>query len=474
VPAASATNLSRLGSRATVTGLAVLLTASVTAGPLLAGEANGVPSACTLPPPALARLGLGAVPAALAPADQRTVKAARRDLAKHGGAVKNLAAKYPEDPEVRFLLAGLHASEGAFAKACGEVARLLELDIAAFAPRYEREARFAKLRAGAEGARLREHLAAVEALWREATQSGLPAMLSRGSRGPMTIWRGQYLRGGVYLHETSRFLPLEPGVEGAVATLVDPRAGTVAVVRTAVSACHDHNCPRMSTAEVLVFRLDDWRRAPSRWRYAEADSTASALDVRSDKRGTAVRVHDCCCWNGCVSPWNAVGAKPQSAANESDDLLLSIDVRGSLLGIAPAGQQIRKGRLAGAGGAEVALASEHGDRAAVHDILVDQRTGVRLVLSTIDRCECSAKDEGPILRHALSTVDAQGKAAVVLRGEGAAAARLDGKQALYVQTGDTVRRWPSIAEFGKQPGPPIMPGVVLVVPRTKRGDCCGK
>jgi hypothetical protein len=53
------------------------------------------------------------------------------------------------------------------------------------------------------------------------------------------------------------------------------------------------------------------------------------------------------------------------------------------------------------------------------------------------------------LHLVLSTVDpAQGKATIVLRGEGASAARLEGKQAVYVQTSETVRRWPSIAAVG--------------------------
>ena len=42
-----------------------------------------------------------------------------------------------------------------------------------------------------------------------------------------------------------------------------------------------------------------------------------------------------------------------------------------------------------------------------------------------------------------------------------------------MQTGDTLRRWPSLATVGAEPGTPIMPGVLLVVPRTERGDCCG-
>jgi hypothetical protein len=74
----------------------------------------------------------------------------------------------------------------------------------------------------------------------------------------------------------------------------------------------------------------------------------------------------------------------------------------------------------------------------------------------------------------LSTVDpAQGRATIVLRGEGAGAARLEGKQAVYGRTGETVRRWPSIAAVGAEPGTSIMPGVVLVVPRSSRSDCCG-
>jgi len=44
-----------------------------------------------------------------------------------------------------------------------------------------------------------------------------------------------------------------------------------------------------------------------------------------------------------------------------DKLMMSVDFRGSLLAIAPAGAQVRQGRLA-----DVQLAAEHADATAVH------------------------------------------------------------------------------------------------------------
>jgi hypothetical protein len=152
---------------------------------------------------------------------------------------------------------------------------------------------------------------------------------------------------------------------------------------------------------------------------------------------------------------------------------MSVDFRGSLLGAVPEGTRLGKGRLMADGAAEIPLATEH-EPTAIHDILVDERTGARLVFTAVDRCECSAKKEGPILRYAISTIDGKtGKATAVEHGEGTGAAMLDGERAVYVQTGVAVRRWPSISAVGTEAGLPIMPGVVLVVPRSPSGNCCG-
>jgi hypothetical protein len=107
----------------------------------------------------------------------------------------------------------------------------------------------------------------------------------------------------------------------------------------------------------------------------------------------------------------------------------------------------------------VPLPKEHADSGAIHDILIDKPSKQQLVCSTIDRCECNGKKEGPLLRYAVSTVDpSTGKATLVLQGEGAAAAVLDGKGAVYLQTGDMVRRWASIAAVGHAAGASIPPG----------------
>jgi hypothetical protein len=126
-----------------------------------------------------------------------------------------------------------------------------------------------------------------------------------------------------------------------------------------------------------------------------------------------------------------------------------------------------------AGAAVISLTAEH-EPSAVHDILVDDPAGARLAFSATDRCECSAKKEGPVFRYALSTIDAKaGTSIAVEHSIGTGAAMLDGKKAVYVQTGDTVRRWPSIASVGRENGLSIMSGVVLAVPRSPSGNCCG-
>jgi hypothetical protein len=440
------------------------------------GEAE--PGTCKLAPPTLARLGYRTLPAELSRADLQSLKGAkkalaRKELASAKKALDPLAAKYSEDPEVRYLLAAIRATEGAFAEACGDVAWLLELDLVAFAQRFEKDSAFEKLRASADGTRLQQHVQALTPLWRQAALDGVPAMLSRGSRGGQEIWHSHYLRGGVYLHETGRFLPLEPGVEGANAVLVHPKAGTAAVVKFRVEDCRSDHCPRLGATDLLVFRLGEWSRPPSRWRYGENGTMADMLDLRTGAQGTAIRVHDCNEGPQCLSPWETVGGKSASPNKPADvEMSMTVGFRGSLLGITPAGEQVRKGRLI-SGTTDVQLDPQHADATAIHDILVDRTIGTRLVLSTVDRCDCASKREGAILRHVLSKVDAQGKATVVLGGKGPATALLDGKQAVYLQTGDTVRRWSSMAAVGAEAGTPIMSGVVLAVPVSERGNCCG-
>jgi hypothetical protein len=457
-------------------GLAALVASMAATGPTLAGEAE--PGVCKLAPPTLARLGYRALPPELSRADRQSLKGvkkalAKKDLASAKQALDPLAAKYPDEPEIRYLLAGIHAAQGALAEACGEVAWGLELDFVAFAQRFETDPTFEKLRASADGARLRQHGRALGAFWRQAASDGLPAMMSRGSRGSQEIWFSQLLRGGVYLHETGRFLPLEPGIERANAVLVHPKAGTAAVVKFAVDDCRSDYCPQLRALDLQVFRLGEWSTAPSRWRYGEAGTMADRLDLRTGPRGTTIRVHDCNEGPKCLSEWDTVGGKPSSPSSGVDlEMAMAVGFRGSLLGVAPVGQQVRKGRLV-SGLTEIQLDRRHADAAAVHDILVDRASGERLVLSTVDRCDCMSEKEGPILRHVLSRVDAQGRATVVLSGKGPAAALLDGKQAVYLQTGDTVRRWSTMAAVGSEGGTPIMSGVVLVVPVSENGNCCG-
>ena len=431
-----------------------------------------------LAPPTLARLGYRALPPELSRADLQALKVVKRalankDLVSAKKALGPLAARYSEDPKVRYLLATVHATEGALAETCSEVAWLLELDSPAFAQRFERDPVFEKLRASADGARLRQHAQAIEALWRQAMSDGLPSMMSRGSRGSQEIWHSHTLRGGVYLHETGRFLPLEPGVEGANAVLVHPKAGTAAVVKFRVDDCRSDYCPQLEAIDLLVFPLGQGSSSPSRWRYGESRTMADMLDLHSGSRGTTIRVHDCYAGPKCLSEWETVGGKKTAANNATDaEMSMAVGFRGSLLGIAPPDQYVRKGRLISEAG-DVQLDRLHADATAIHDILVDRTSGIRLVLSTVDRCDCLSEREGPILRHVLSRVDAQGKVTVVFSGKGPAAALLDGKQAVYVQIGDTVRRWSSMAAVGTEAGTPIMLGVVLVVPVSEHGNCCG-
>lgn len=121
---------------------------------------------------------------------------------------------------------------------------------------------------------------------------------------------------------------------------------------------------------------------------------------------------------------------------------------------------------------EVALSAKHAGPLGTHEIFVEPKTGLRLVLTTVDGCN-PKNPEVPILRHVLSKVEPDGKVTVLVDGVGPAAALLDGKQAFYLQTGDAVRRWPDLSSVGNGTGEPIMPGVLVVVPISPDSSCGG-
>jgi hypothetical protein len=437
--------------------------------PAWAGEAE--PGACRLAAPSLARLGYAGLPVALGRSDLKALKqagkaVARKDWASARKLLDPLTATYSENPEVRFLLAAVHASTGALDDACSEVVRVLEMDLPAFAQRFEKEPAMASLRASPDGARLAEHAKAVQTLWRKAEADGLPSVMSRGSRGSQEIWFSRYLRGGVYLHDVGRFLPVEAGAEGASGVLVRPKSSSALVAKMKVVDCRDDYCPHITAIDVRNYHLDDPTTPTSRWHYD--GQNAHRLDLRASADGVSARVHDCA--GPCA--WQPVGKKPPSPSLAAEDeLTMQFDVRGWQLSLVPAGQQIRKGRLVSATG-EVALSERHASPLGTHEIFVDAKTGLRLVLTTLDGCN-PKNPEIPILRHVLSKVEPNGKATVLLEGAGPAAALLDGRQAFYLQTGDTVRRWPELSAVGNRPGEPIMPGVLVVVSISPDSSCGG-
>lgn len=460
-----------------VVSTTLVLVSLLSLGEALAGEASA--GVCKMAPPALSRLGYSALPAELSRADAQKLRNARKAVAKKDWKAAQdlldpLAATYSEDTDVRFLLAALQAAQGASSDACSAIAHLLEMDLPAMNRRFETEPALAELRKGADGSRLVEHASAVRALWRQATNDGLPAVMARGTRDVLDIWYPRYLRAGVYLHETKRFLPVTPPVDGAGAALIQPATKRAAVVKLKVVPCREDNCPRVEAVEVRDFRLDEVEKPPGRWRYD--GENARPLELRSGAGGLEARVHDCCCYNDCVSPWEkAAGrrtAQPPSTTHAVEEMTLTVDQRGSRLATRPVDLHIRKGSLV-AGSKEVSLDAQHTGPGATHAIFVDPTTDARLVLSTIDGCQCGGKREGAVLRHVLSRVDADGKATLLMGGKGPAAAMLDGKRAFYLQTGDTVRRWSTMAAVGTRDGEPVMPGTLLVIPVTEQRNCCG-
>ena len=454
-------------------------TANAGNGDAASSGSRGSVAGCSFDDPSQIDLGMATLPAIPVPAARKGYEDAEKaySLKQYRRARDLLAPALTTNPgyaDATYLLALVNVRLGDGEAACEVLRPLLERDLPVFSVKVRTDPELAGFRTTLVGQRLLAHIDRLSPVWKSRVQKGLPSILWAGTRDDLDVVTPQVMRAGVYLHP-GRFLAMDRGTPGATAALVDPRRSRLVTVRPNVAACRDSGCPRITSAEVFMSPLDSWEVEPKKWSYE--GGAGKGLDLRSADDGGWVQVQDCCCWKGCRSPWFRLGREGDgetSAKPRPDGVRLEVDYRGAGLSLVPAGFSVNGGRLRGPRIGSVTLSTEHRDADAVHTVLQAKDGTELFVLSVVDTCRCKESSEGAVLTHVGSIVNvATKRSRAVMKGIGSAAAALGGDGALYIQDGDTLRRWPQIGKVGQDAGEPVMPGVLLVPARRPLHNCCG-
>jgi len=445
--------------------------AALTAPPTSRAPQAPAPTAVeepTKPPVAPVALGLDGVPS---PVSRRARDANTAALKAHrAGRFEESARGFEEAVGLspgyalaRFNLACARARLGQLDAAATELAPLLERDPSEFEPRFLEDEDLAALRDAPQGAALRERLHDVDAAARTAAARGLPAVMWRAG----AHWAPDVLRAGVYLHAERRFVPLVPALPGAQSAFASPALGTGVAVKLAINDCKFDFCPRIEGVDVKVWKLDD-ARAMAPFHYQSSFMVLGAK-VALGPAGARVELYDPAVGTDIlafsISGSGVSRARPGGSQGPAR-AVIDVDERGAALRASAEGFRVRGHVLVTPDGLRpIDLAAAHSGRDHAISVSPDGRAAV--VASTRDRCEC-IKFEGPVFDYVVSTVDlATRKATRIAAGEGTAAAAFDPEGSLYVQLGDSLRRWTGVD------GEPVMRGVLLVPPEEAPSNCCG-
>jgi len=134
----------------------------------------------------------------------------------------------------RYHIAKAMATAGQFAEARQQLESLFQRDLPRYRRRYETDDGMATMRASAEGTQLTQTITTLEAQYRQAVSQGVPMMMTRPGHG-------KPVRGGVWVENGRRFVPLGQEMRNSHAALIDTEleksismtvgrgAGTVAV-----------------------------------------------------------------------------------------------------------------------------------------------------------------------------------------------------------------------------------------------------
>jgi len=396
---------------------------------------------------------------------------ARHNKADYTGSLAEFEAALalaPDHALARFDVACAAARLGDLGRAEREIDTLLRLDLPAFAPRFEGDTDLAALRAASEGARLRARARVIEEAYARAASVGVSAVMFR-PRPPevnLGISDPRWLRAGVWVHEARRFVALAPEVPATAAWFDRARRRTV-VARVDIADCGSDFCPALGSGDVSIFALGRAEPVATTHgvvgEYHLVEVVVRAGDAVWAELGSTSARSEVRRWDGGAF---VIAAPPPVEAALTT---LRVTPWGTLLSTQPEGLRVERSALLRAAGAPVPLGLGHGR--GVHTVVAHGQRAV--VVSSDAGCQCSPS-EATLYDHAVSIVDlATGHAAAFESGDGVAVAALDDGGAVYLQVGESVRRFASIDAMSAGPGEPLAEGVLLTVPRNADHGCCG-
>jgi hypothetical protein len=391
---------------------------------------------------------------------------------------KAIAAS-PDYALAHFDLACAASRLGDMETAKNELESLLLLDFAAFDPRLEADDDLATFRASPQGDDLRDRAEKIRAAWLRAANDGVSAVMFRARAGAVdypAAKEAQWLRAGVYVPSTHKFLTLVPDVT-ATDAWYDRDAHKAVLVEARIDRCQLDFCPNLKTADVYIF--DALSANPASHATYDDGNFMEGVFVSVLDGGTArARFTDCSVSfaGPCDTGWMRIDGKDfryDASTLPTPRMQMISNAWGAELTVMPPDWSLdeKSATLKHASGKTIALDKLHKDGTSMM-ILDGDRA---LVETSHNDCDCEHFPEGdhPVHDHVVSIVDVAGKSARVWnKGPGVAAIAIDPRGGLYLQVDDEVERWSASSKI-ESDAPEMLPaGVMLTAPIGAPGYCC--
>ena len=404
-------------------------------------------------------------------------------------AVAPLEAALLESPSydmARYNLAcarSLLGTESGLTQAATDLGELLRRDYLTFGPRWASDPDLASLRRSTHGQALDSLAGAMATTWSEVRARGVFGMLvlrrppKAGANDGVADYGGldhvAATRVGLYDPSTRRFFALAPPIKGVVAARHAP--DFTQLFAASFDFCMVDFCPRAYRHSSWIFIPGAKDPAVSRTLLRREDDLSSDLPVTLGERGAWLRIPGALVEPSPFGPdiwlpelvW--VGLAPPTPTDKKGPVL-EIDFRG-VLGPphSTAGFRLDKGILTTPTGS-VDLGFRH-RRDTRSLIFADQTTA--LVLSNRDVCVCDDEFQGAVFWSGLSVVDLKTHKVVHHQHQEASATAVVTSSGVYIQLGDRVTRYQSLAEVASSPGEALPEQFALeLLPMTGR-YCCG-
>jgi hypothetical protein len=380
----------------------------------------------------------------------------------------------PDDMIARFDVACAASRAGDVARAAAEMERLVSWDLPAYAAKLDADADLDALRKSPRGAALRARIGALQSAYSSAMKAGVAAVVYRAAPPAFdkNVLTPTWVRAGVWVEARRRFVPLSPDDAAAGTAWCDVARETCFVLEASPIDSGSDFSPRMNGRARLMGGKPFAARAEIDGEASLTEDEPFIWSVAALTAGPADAPADVFLELGDRSErWDGqrlvpVKGPPKGAATY--EVMLAAE--GALTRSMPKGFDVTaRGELTTPRGDRIQLDRRHA--AGVSTVLLDDDTA--LVVTSVSRCVCEQENEGDEHRHAVSVVHLGAKTASLVE-QGPEAAFADaGPGGVYLQVGERVRRFASLAAVTKDGGAALPRGVLLVMPRRRPANCCG-